>query len=89
MNVYDAPTWSADLPMPRRLAARGYVAYLSANGPSNAATTRPGFGRTPTDAIRASTYWANQLPWVRVVPFDRAPRWAREAATAATAATET
>jgi hypothetical protein len=79
-SVYDAPTWSATLPEPRRLAKNGYVAYADYDHgcPSNAAATRPGYGRTPTEAIQSSTYWANQLPWVLVVRFDRAPRWARE-----------
>ncbi len=77
MNPYDPPTLTATLPAPKRLSRYGYVAYLARGAPSNAANTRPGFGATPTEAIQASCYWANQMPWVRVVPANRAPRWAR------------
>lgn len=78
-SVYDPPTMYAELPTPRRLAANGYIAYLAKGGPSNAYGTRAGWGKTPTEAIRASLYWANQMPWVRVVCADKAPLWAQEA----------
>lgn len=74
------PTLNAKWPAPARLAQEGYVAFLRAGAPSNAWRSNAGFGRTPTEAIRASCYWANQLPWVTVVRAVRAPKWAREEA---------
>ena len=80
MNLHDAPTWTAELSTPSRLARRGYVAYLrDPDQHTNAAGNGPGWGVTPTDALQASTYWANQLPWVSVVRYERAPAWARRA----------
>lgn len=81
MDAFDAPTWDATIQPPRTLARNGYVAYLrDPHLHTNAAASGPGSGPTPQDAMRAATYWANQLPWVCVVPWDRAPKWAREQA---------
>jgi hypothetical protein len=78
MNPYDPPTLTATLPTPRQLSLYGYIAFAARGAPSNAADSYPGFGATPTEAIRDACYWANQMPWVRVVPANRAPRWAQE-----------
>jgi hypothetical protein len=63
---------------PRRPARHGYVAYLRhPDQHSNAANSHAGWGRTPKEAAEACYYWANQVPWVRVVRADAAPQWAR------------
>ena len=75
LNAYDPPTAHATIPHRGRLAAGGYVAYASRRVPYNRSPSHPGFGATPTEAIQASCYWANQIHAVRVVPATRAPRW--------------
>lgn len=61
-------------------AKDGYICYATLRAPSNAASSHPGFGMTPADAAEAARYWANQAPWVRIVPLSRAPDWAVEQA---------
>jgi hypothetical protein len=64
-----------------RYARNGYVTYLlDPERHTNAANSYPGLGATPTLSRNSALYWANQLPWTHTVRFDRAPRWAREAA---------
>jgi len=58
-----------------------YVAYLpQPDLHTNAAPSHAGWGRTREEAEAESTYWANQRPWVRIVPASRAPLWALEEA---------
>ena len=68
-------TLSRSLPDSGR-ARNGYVCYATAGCPSNSASYGPGSGDSPREAAQAATYWANQAPWVRVVPWSRAPCWA-------------
>ena len=73
---FDIPTSRLTLPTPRKLARSGYVAYAQAGVPGHPWPTWPGQGRTPTEAIRDSCYWENQIPFIQVVSRPRAPWWA-------------
>lgn len=54
-----------------------YVAYLpDPERHSNAAAFHAGIGSTKEKAFENAMYWANQLPWVRIVAASRAPQWA-------------
>ena len=63
------------LPGAGRTRANWYICYAP-GCPSNASGGSAGGGATERDALLAATYWANQAPWIRVVPASRAPRWA-------------
>lgn len=81
-TVYDSATyWQAYyLRGEGRTRARdGYVCYAP-GCPSNAASYGAGWGTTEREALLAAKYWANQAPWVRVVPASRAPAYARDEA---------
>ena len=53
---------------------------MTAAGPSNAYHYHPGIGTTPEESKENASYWANQLPWVKTVPYSRTPKWAIEQA---------
>ena len=55
-----------------------YIAYLTNQMQTNASPTHAGGGSTKELALKASTYYANQHPWVKLVPFSRAPKWAQQ-----------
>lgn len=73
--------WMAyDLHGPGRTRSRGgYICYAP-RCPSNRADYYPGYGSTERDALLAACYWANQVPFIRVVPLAKAPKWAVEQA---------
>jgi hypothetical protein len=80
-NLYSPYTVTLADSLPAAGRARGgYVCYATAGYPSNAAPSHAGQGDSPREAAAAATYWANQAPWVRVVPASRAPQWAVEEA---------
>lgn len=59
----------------RARAEGGYVCYALVGAPTNSAGSHPGQGPTERAALLDACYWANQAPWIRVVPVKRAPRW--------------
>ena len=56
----------------------GYICYATSDAPSNAGASYPGFGFTEKQAFLNACYWSNQMPWVRIVPYSKAPLWAQE-----------
>lgn len=60
------------------------IAYLvNPKQHSNAYSTHAGVGKSEEEAIQRSCYYQNQVPWVRVVSFSRAPKWAQREAISA------
>lgn len=79
LNIYNPPSWNATIKSPNKLSKYGYIAYLPQPWLyTNTSYSGPGYGDTPQEAMRAATYWANQITWVKVVPANKAPKWARE-----------
>ena len=53
-----------------------YITYLANPNQTNKASSHAGYGQTKEESKAEALYWNNQLPWVRTVPFSRAPKWA-------------
>lgn len=55
-------------------AIGGYVCYLREGAPDNTANTWCGFGYSEKAALLNACFWSNQYPWIRVVPWGKAPK---------------
>lgn len=76
-TIHDPATYSMALGLEGegRSRAQTYVCYAVQGCPSNAAYYGPGQGSTEKEALLNACYWANQAPYVRVVPISKAPKW--------------
>jgi len=79
-TAYDPATyWRAYyLTKNRDRSASGYVCYVIRGCPDNTGHCRAGWGKTERDALLSASYWGNQDPYIRVVPYSKAPAWVIE-----------